>query len=103
MNKEPAFFIIHEGRCADLQHRYHTRGPHRPRTHGSVAGKGIANPLSQILSSAMLLEHIGETAAGQRIENAVWKALEEGDISIDARERASKGTMATAEAIISRL
>jgi isocitrate/isopropylmalate dehydrogenase len=33
-----------------------------------IAGKGIANPLSQILSNAMLLEHIGETAAGQRIK-----------------------------------
>jgi isocitrate/isopropylmalate dehydrogenase len=74
--------------------------------HGSapdIAGKGIANPLSQISSNAMLLEHIGETAAGQRIKNAVCKACEEGDITIDERRRASKGTTATADAIISKL
>ncbi len=43
--------------------------------HGSapdIAGKGIANPIGQIWSAAMMLEHLGETEAG----NAVMKAIE---------------------------
>jgi isocitrate/isopropylmalate dehydrogenase len=51
----------------------------------------------------MLLKHIGEAAAGQRIENSVWKALEEEDIVIDKLGRSSKRTISAAEAIISRL
>ena len=36
--------------------------------HGSapdIAGKGIANPVGQIWSASMMLEHLGETAAEQ--------------------------------------
>jgi 3-isopropylmalate dehydrogenase len=50
--------------------------------HGSapdIAGKGIANPLAQILSLAMMLKYtfnLGEQAA--RVENAVRKALANG-------------------------
>jgi tartrate dehydrogenase/decarboxylase/D-malate dehydrogenase len=43
--------------------------------HGSapdIAGKGIANPVGQIWSASMMLEHLGETAAA----NAVLKAIE---------------------------
>ncbi|ODS42456.1 MAG: hypothetical protein MSIBF_03805 [Candidatus Altiarchaeales archaeon IMC4] len=48
--------------------------------HGSasdIAGKGIANPASIILSSAMMLDHIG-LEGGSRIRNAVEKCLKEG-------------------------
>lgn len=38
-----------------------------------IAGKGIANPIAQILSAAMMLEHsFGEKAAA----DAIWKAIE---------------------------
>jgi len=43
--------------------------------HGSapdIAGKRIANPISQIWSAAMMLEHLGEPDAGQ----AVFRAME---------------------------
>ncbi|WP_020574453.1 tartrate dehydrogenase [Actinopolymorpha alba] len=46
--------------------------------HGSapdIAGKGIANPVAQILTAAMMLDHLGETAAAAGIERAVDAAL----------------------------
>ena len=47
--------------------------------HGSapaIAGKNIANPLSLILSSVMMLHHIGEENAAVAIEKAVGTTLE---------------------------
>ena len=46
--------------------------------HGSapdIAGKGIANPLAAILSSAMMLEHLGLETAAASIHNAVRQLL----------------------------
>lgn len=46
--------------------------------HGSapdIAGKDLANPASLILSSAMLLSHLGETRAATAIDAAVATAL----------------------------
>ncbi len=44
-----------------------------------IAGQGIANPIAQILSLAMLLRHsVGENAAAEAIENAVQNAIEQG-------------------------
>jgi 3-isopropylmalate dehydrogenase len=44
-----------------------------------IAGKGIANPLAQILSVAMMLRYaLGETAAADAIEAAVQKVIESG-------------------------
>ncbi len=48
--------------------------------HGSapdIAGKGIANPIAQIWSGAMMLEHFGEVEAAQAIEQAFTKVLAE--------------------------
>lgn len=42
--------------------------------HGSafaIVGKGIANPIGTFWSAAMLLEHIGESAAGSRLIRAI--------------------------------
>lgn len=49
--------------------------------HGSapdIAGKGIANPIGQIWSGAMMLEHLGEVEAARAIEAAIEKGLGEG-------------------------
>ncbi len=49
--------------------------------HGSApkyAGKDVINPTALILSSTMMLRHIGEHAAADAIENAVFVTLEEG-------------------------
>lgn len=48
--------------------------------HGSapdIAGKGIANPVGQIWSAAMMLEHLGETEAAAGIMRAVETVLAE--------------------------
>lgn len=49
--------------------------------HGSapdIAGKGIANPLATILSAVMMLRHIKEFDAAEKIDTAVTKVLKEG-------------------------
>ncbi len=46
--------------------------------HGSapdIAGKGLANPTAVILSGAMMLRHIGERDAADRVEAAVAHVL----------------------------
>ncbi|PTQ12703.1 tartrate dehydrogenase [Sphingomonas oleivorans] len=46
--------------------------------HGSapdIAGKGIANPVGQIWSAAMMLDHIGETEAAAAIVRAIETVL----------------------------
>jgi tartrate dehydrogenase/decarboxylase/D-malate dehydrogenase len=49
--------------------------------HGSapdIAGKGIANPIGQIWSGAMMLEHLGEGDAARAIVRAFENVLREG-------------------------
>ncbi len=51
--------------------------------HGSapdIAGQSKANPTALIRTSALLLQHIGETEAATRIEHAVSRIYEEGSI-----------------------
>ncbi|HEX3376855.1 MAG TPA: tartrate dehydrogenase [Candidatus Acidoferrales bacterium] len=46
--------------------------------HGSapdIAGKNIANPIGQIWSAAMMLDHFGEPAAAAAIERAIEEVL----------------------------
>ena len=46
--------------------------------HGSapdIAGRGIANPIGQISSGAMMLAHLGEREAGAAVEGAVSSLL----------------------------
>lgn len=49
--------------------------------HGSapdIAGKGIANPIGQIWSGAMMLDHIGYPEAAKTIEEAIAAVLADG-------------------------
>lgn len=49
--------------------------------HGSaptIAGQNIANPAALMLSAALMLRHIGETKAGERLEAAVSGVIAEG-------------------------
>jgi tartrate dehydrogenase/decarboxylase/D-malate dehydrogenase len=51
--------------------------------HGSapdIAGKGIANPIGEIWSAAMLLDFVGETASARRVEGAIATVLREGRV-----------------------
>ena len=48
--------------------------------HGSapdIAGQGIANPVGQIWSAAMMLEHLGEAEAASAIVRAIERVLED--------------------------
>lgn len=48
--------------------------------HGAapdIAGQGIANPIALILSGAMLLDHIGESAMADRVRHGVASVLAE--------------------------
>jgi 3-isopropylmalate dehydrogenase len=72
--------------------------------HGSapdIAGQGIANPLAQILSLAMMLRYsCGLTEAAARVEQAVRKALgsglRTGDIAGSGERRCSTQEMGDA-------
>ena len=49
--------------------------------HGTapdIAGKGLANPTALLLSGIMMLNHLGESSAAQRIEAALEKVYREG-------------------------
>jgi tartrate dehydrogenase/decarboxylase/D-malate dehydrogenase len=49
--------------------------------HGSapdIAGKGIANPIGQIWSGAMMLRHFGENDAADAVESAIASVLASG-------------------------
>ena len=46
--------------------------------HGSapdIAGKGIANPVAQIWSGALMLDHLGEKEAARAVEDAIFTVL----------------------------
>jgi len=52
--------------------------------HGSApkyAGQNRANPTALILSGALMLRHLGETAAADRVESAVRAVLAEGRVT----------------------
>lgn len=52
-------------------------------THGSapdIAGQGIANPMAQILTAAMMLRHLGEHQAASSVDEAVLALLKQGEI-----------------------
>jgi tartrate dehydrogenase/decarboxylase / D-malate dehydrogenase len=51
--------------------------------HGSapdIAGQGIANPVAQIWSGAMMMEHLGETKVARAIEKAIAAVLAKSDV-----------------------
>jgi tartrate dehydrogenase/decarboxylase/D-malate dehydrogenase len=51
--------------------------------HGSahdIAGQGIANPIGQIWSGALMLRHLGEEAGASAIERAINEVLSKGEI-----------------------
>ena len=49
--------------------------------HGSapdIAGKGVANPIASMLSGVMLLRHLGEISAADRLKRAIFDHLAKG-------------------------
>jgi 3-isopropylmalate dehydrogenase len=73
-----------------------------------IAGQGIANPIAQILSLAMLLRFsLGEVEAADAIEAAVAKTIADGfrtgDIATRQAGETKVGTSAMGDAILARL
>jgi 3-isopropylmalate dehydrogenase len=71
-------------------------------TAPDIAGKGIANPIAQILSAAMLLRYaLGEAAAADAIDAAVRKVIADGLRTGDIYSEGTKrvGTREMGEAI----
>ncbi len=65
-----------------------------------IAGKGIANPVAQILSLALLLRFsCGEEAAARAIEAAVEQCLEQGIVTRDINPDSRFGTKDVGDAI----
>ena len=51
--------------------------------HGSapdIAGQGIANPTAQMLTAAMMLDHVGEHDAAQRLRGAIEATIAQDNI-----------------------
>lgn len=70
--------------------------------HGSapdIAHLGIASPIAAIWSGAMMLDHLGETAAAQRVMRAIERTTAAGIGATPGRD----GTDAVAEAVLSAL
>jgi isocitrate dehydrogenase (NAD+) len=73
--------------------------------HGSapdIAGKNMANPIALILSGAMMLDHLGEHQAADRVRVGVNEVLQEGK-KLTRDLGGSAGTTEIAEAIASRI
>ncbi len=69
--------------------------------HGSapdIYGKGIANPVGQIWSGAMMLEHLGQPAAAKAIVDAVEAILVEGPRTRDVGGKSGTTEMGKAVA-----
>lgn len=63
--------------------------------HGSapdIAGKGIANPIGQIWSGAMMLEHLGYKEAADAMVTAIENVLSESDSQVVTRDVGGQGT-----------
>jgi len=72
--------------------------------HGSapdIAGQGIANPIGQAWTGALMLRHLGFAAAADRIESAIGEVIEAGELTPDMR-----GTLTTdqvGQSLVSRI
>src|SRR5690606_34203489 len=49
-------------------------------TAADIAGKGIANPIAQIWSAALMLDHLGRPDLSTAIVDAIEQVLQEGRI-----------------------
>jgi isocitrate dehydrogenase len=78
--------------------------------HGSapdIAGQGIANPSGLMLAAVMMLVHIGQTEAAERVHNAWLRTIEDGIHTAELHSHLSIGhpfgSQPFADAVIQRL
>ena len=80
-------------------------------THGSAPkykGMNKVNPMAMMFSGMLMLRHIGETEAGDRLEQAIADVIREGtsvtyDLKADREDPSAVGTSQVADAIIAKL
>lgn len=80
-------------------------------THGSAPkykGQNKVNPTALILSGMLMLKHLGETSAAQRLEKAVADVIAEGknvtyDLKDDRNDPTAVGTREMADAVCKKL
>jgi len=72
--------------------------------HGSapdIAGKNLANPTAVIMAGAMMLSHLGEQEAADRVIKAVEKVVNEGKyVTPDLNAQSKAGTIEMGNAIV---
>ena len=65
--------------------------------HGSapdIAGQNIANPIGQIWSAAIMLDHLGETKAANDIVAGIEATTAQGNLTVDLGGNASTSEIA---------
>ncbi len=80
-------------------------------THGSAPkyrGMNKANPMAMMLSAVMMLRHLGEKEAGDRLEEAIAGVIREGkrvtyDMKASPDDPTAVGTLEVARAIVDKL
>lgn len=88
-----------------------TNGALFEATHGSAPkykGMNKVNPTAMILSGMLMLRHLGETQAADRLERAVAEVIREGrnvtyDMKADRNDPSAVGTKEMGQAIIAKL
>jgi len=73
--------------------------------HGSafdIMGQGIANPIGSFWSASMMLDHLGETQAAERLMSAIEKVTADGDF-MPADLGGSASTREVTDAVVSAL
>jgi tartrate dehydrogenase/decarboxylase/D-malate dehydrogenase len=74
--------------------------------HGSapdIAGRGIANPIGQVWSGALMLEHLGETEAAADVMRAIERVVESGPCTRDMGRGHAASTREVGEALVATL
>ncbi len=80
-------------------------------THGSApryAGQNKVNPMAMMLSGVLMLNHLGETDAAERLERAIAAVIREGkavtyDMKPTRDDPGAVGTSQVADAVIEKL
>jgi isocitrate dehydrogenase (NAD+) len=79
--------------------------------HGTAPkhkGRNRVNPFAMMLSGVMMLRHLGEADAGDRLERAIAEVVSEGravtyDLARSRRDAVAVGTSEAADAVIEKL
>jgi isocitrate dehydrogenase (NAD+) len=80
-------------------------------THGSAPkyrGRNKVNPMAMMLSGVLMLRHLGERDAADRLERALASVIAEGkhvtyDMKPDRNDPSAVGTSQVADAVIARM